>query len=416
MAQIKANYAWIGPSNGYAAINWHASKPEYYDWVGLYADEKKGQNDYLDWQWVSKGCPYVTSTIITDGLNVRYFTWLGESTPGAPPVSFDLVNVHGERVVTPASLLASVSGEYVELMRTRGLNLKNEVNVVGELQLYPGCWVTCSSGGYAELNWTAAKHQGNSDWVALYQDVNKSNDDFISRAWQWAIRSSPYVTSVAYAPGIHARYIKEGSPYIALRRSKPIARGFFDLENMYVSTGRELVETTAIDVSKILNILTDQLKKAVNGEPSVFSPGFWPFPDNLLFKNLSFEEVKVIGRMLPPSKYYDVIMVYYETYKMAISIAADGERNAKRHAFWQISMFQKFGETFAKAIGDAHERGRPGTAEDNRVDDLNNAAAIQYAKGHPGVDPAAAANTMWSLGLLSDYNDKVAPEHTKDEL
>lgn len=116
MVQIKANYAWIGPSNGYAAINWHASKPEYYDWVGLYADEKKGQNDYLDWQWVSKGCPYVTSTIIMDGLNVRYFTWLGESTPGAPPVSFDLVNVHGERVVTPASLLASVSGvNYIRL-------------------------------------------------------------------------------------------------------------------------------------------------------------------------------------------------------------------------------------------------------------------------------------------------------------
>ena len=82
--------------------------------------------------------------------------------------------------------------------------------------------------------------------------------------------------------------------------------------------------------------------------------------------------------MLPLSKYYDAIMVYYETYKMAISIADDGERNAKRHGFWQISMFQKFGETSAKEIGDAHERGRPGTAEDNRVDDLNNAAAIQF--------------------------------------
>lgn len=101
---------------------------------------------------------------------------------------------------------------------------------------------------------------------------------------------------------------------------------------------------------------------------------------------------------------------------MAIQIADDGERNAKRHAFWQISTMQKFGENFAKEIGNAHERGRPGTKEDNRVDDLNNSAALQYAKDHPGVDPATAANQMWSSGLLADYNDKVAPEHTKDEL
>lgn len=44
-----------------------------------------------------------------------------------------------------------------------------------------------------------------------------------------------------------------------------------------------------------MKIMADQLKKAYNGEPSVFSPGIWPFGENLLFKNLSFEEVKVIG-------------------------------------------------------------------------------------------------------------------------
>ena len=54
---------------------------------------------------------------------------------------------------------------------------------------------------------------------------------------------------------------------------------------------------------------------------------------------------------------------------MAINIADDGdhERNAKHHAFWQISMFQKFGKTFAQGIGDVHRRGRPGTADDNRL-------------------------------------------------
>ena len=42
-------------------------------------------------------------------------------------------------------------------MSTSGLNPKSEVNAAGESNLNPGCWVTCSSGGYAEIHWTAAK-------------------------------------------------------------------------------------------------------------------------------------------------------------------------------------------------------------------------------------------------------------------
>ena len=348
--------------------------------------------------------------------------------------------------------IVSFPGRYVELMRSHDLDLAREVNAEGEKGLKPGCWVTCSSNGYVELNWTGAKYQGNSDWVALYQNVHKSNTDYISGAWQWATSKSPYETSVAFSPGIHARYIKEGGTYIALRRSKPIAKGYFDLENMYFPSGRSsrealrvrvplerddagtvleivngpfpisklLVSEDAEDLDalkKIWEIRTDQLKKAVNREPSVFSPGIYPFGENLLYKNLSYEEVKVIGWRLHPKDYYDVIMVYYDTYKMAIRIADDGKRNAKRHAFWQISMMQKFGESFAEEIANAHEKGRPGTAEDNRVDDLNNKAARKYARDNPDIDPATAADQMWSTGCLYGYSDiKVAPEHTKDEL
>ena len=111
MPEIKRVYAWIGPSNGYAAINWHASSPQYYDWVGLYANQTDGTGDYLTYQWVSKSSPYVTSEIIADGFNVRYFTWVGDSTTATPTVSLDEVNALGESVTTPASLLASNSGE-----------------------------------------------------------------------------------------------------------------------------------------------------------------------------------------------------------------------------------------------------------------------------------------------------------------
>ena len=106
-------------------------------------------------------------------------------------------------------------------------------------------------------------------------------------------------------------------------------------------------------------------------------------------------------------------MVYYETYSMAIRIADDGERNAKRHAFWIILLVQNFGQDFAKKLADAHERGRPGTTEDNCVDAINNAAALNYAAEHPGVDPHQAADTMWSQGLIKVYRDVAATQHTQ---
>ena len=98
--------------------------------------------------------------------------------------------------------------------------------------------------------------------------------------------------------------------------------------------------------------------------------------------------------------------MYWETYNTALKTADDGERIAKRHAVWQIAMMQRFGEEFAKEMGSAHEKGRLGTKEDRRVNGLNNAAAIEYAKNHPDVDPFIAAKDMWSSGLLVDYNEK----------
>ena len=251
-------------------------------------------------------------------------------------------------------------------------------------------------------NWTAPKSQDVSDWIAHYLgDINKGNSDCISSAWQQGIQSSRKITSQAFVPGAHARYIKQESSYVSLTSSKQI-----DLENVYVPTEIKPMKTANTDERKILNIMGDQLYKVVNREPSVFSPGIWPFGDNLLYTNLSYEEVKVIGKYLHPSQYYDVMMGYYETYRVAIQIADDDERNAKRHAHFQISMQQKFGDNFAKEIGNAHERGRPGTKEDNCVDYLNNKAARQYGKQHPGVDPATATKQMWSTGLLVDKSEK----------
>lgn len=161
MAQIKKFYAWIGPINGYAALNWHASQPAKYDWVGLYANEQKQESDYLGYQRVSNGCPYVTSTIITDRLNARYFTWVGDSSHSSPQVSLDEVNDQGQLVVTPASLIASVSGKinerrYEAMSCQTGFKIQSFLNTsctnVSARRLHEGIKIRAYTSWYSDVS------------------------------------------------------------------------------------------------------------------------------------------------------------------------------------------------------------------------------------------------------------------------
>lgn len=141
----------------------------------------------------------------------------------------------------------------------------------------------------------------------------------------------------------------------------------------------------------IISVIAEQLQKLVQGEPSIFSPGIWPFGPNLLYKNLSWEEIKAIFINVPPEKYPVVLRHYYTTYKFGINIANDNERNSKRHAFWITYMMRDLGEKSTREIANAHERGRPSTAKDNCIDALNNEAGIKYTKENPNVHPADGA-------------------------
>ena len=246
-----------------------------------------------------KSCSKFLAVAGPSGLSVRYFTWLssdtGKLSNEGDQVKLDLNEVDheaGKRKMTPGLVLSKLSGSYSEIMRSGDLDLKGEVEDQNESKLEPGCWVEPYSNGYAKIYWTAATNQGDSDWVALYSSIYKSNDDYISGTWQWAKGNLSYETSQAYIAGIHARYIKQGSPYVALRRSKPIYAGYLDLSNIYISTdgidlcviAKEGVKDDSGSLSQILRIMSDQLDKAWKCEPSVFSLS--PYK-NLLFKNLA---------------------------------------------------------------------------------------------------------------------------------
>lgn len=168
-----------------------------------------------------------------------------------------------------------------------------------------------------------------------------------------------------------------------------------------ILTLKKIYLPTGIPVA--VEVIADQIVKARNSEPSIFSPPVRGY-GNLVYDNVSSEEWEAIQKHISWLQKYTIFKVYYATYMFAIHIADSSERNAKRHAFFIIYLMKEFGENTAKEIAEAHERGRPGSQQDNCLDEMNNKAAIKYAKDNPGVDPADGAHEMWSTGLLVGYN------------
>ena len=163
----------------------------------------------------------------------------------------------------------------------------------------------------------------------------------------------------------------------------------------FVSTG---VKAPPIDVT--INTIFEQSNKFYENQPSIFSPGIWPFAPNLVRKNLSGEEIDVILYDIPKKYLVAVFRVYFNTYQFSINIADGDERNSCRHAYWIISMMQEFGEEITRKMANAHEIGRPGSHQDNCIDAINNEASINYAMKNPHVHPAKGARGMWNRGLL----------------
>lgn len=69
----------LGPSNnGWFELSWTAQAVGNYDWIGLYKTTSDSDGDYIggnNWQWATKGGPYVTNTACQAGYEARYLIW-----------------------------------------------------------------------------------------------------------------------------------------------------------------------------------------------------------------------------------------------------------------------------------------------------------------------------------------------------
>jgi len=91
---------------------------------------------------------------------------------------------------------------------------------VGPAEQISLCLDTTDNGWFV-LSWTSASPDS-YDWIGLFPST--SSGDSEQSTYQWATKTSPYVTSVAAQPGYQARYMRWDSTagaYVALLRTPP---------------------------------------------------------------------------------------------------------------------------------------------------------------------------------------------------
>jgi phosphatidylserine/phosphatidylglycerophosphate/cardiolipin synthase-like enzyme len=70
-------------------------------------------------------------------------------------------------------------------------------------------WLSVSNDGYMTLNWTVA-HPGSRDFVALYNGdpKQKGTNGYLFNQWQWASKTSPFITGTREGFFYYVAYIK----------------------------------------------------------------------------------------------------------------------------------------------------------------------------------------------------------------
>ncbi|MFI1952941.1 glycoside hydrolase family 18 protein [Streptomyces xinghaiensis] len=124
----------------------------------------------------------------------------------------------------------------------------------------------------------------------------------------------------------------------------------------------------------------------------------------LVGKNISSEEYQVILRY--PGNLFHWLGVHRRVFQVVEHMTDAEEQNAVRHVYWQCLLKKRLGEDFAVAMGDAHERGRPGSDADNRADEINNVIGLRLAdEVESEEDCLKRAREMWAAGELATRVD-----------
>jgi GH18 family chitinase len=155
------------------------------------------------------------------------------------------------------------------------------------------------------------------------------------------------------------------------------------------------------EISRILNKVTGDVKAAKDPLAALAVIGNYIW---LLGRNISLPEVAVIVQQ--PQNLFRWLGVHAMVYKQVQHMTDPEEQNSVRHVYWQCVLKKRLGEQFAKAMGEAHERGRPGTDADNKADEKNNVIGLALAdRVATEADCLTETKRMWAAGELAVRQD-----------
>jgi hypothetical protein len=192
----------------------------------------------------------------------------------------------------------------------------------------------------------------------------------------------------------------------------PIVAGFMGV----VTGGAELIvyqwsvikEEPPNALARYLTFLTQNepaLKRLVDDLKTKKFSEVVAFYTDLIGRNFSSEEFTVVMQNRPQDL-YGVMVVYARVFLRVEHMTDPEEQNAVRHVLWQCLLKKRFGEDFARKIGDAHEHARPGSDADNKADEINNRIGLQLADQVASEDLCfESAQNLWKAGKLQTRPD-----------
>ncbi|MFE0252247.1 glycoside hydrolase family 18 protein [Streptomyces sp. NPDC059010] len=164
-----------------------------------------------------------------------------------------------------------------------------------------------------------------------------------------------------------------------------------------IANNKAATSQNAAAISRVLSKVEKDLEKE---GASALAKYVW-----LIGKNISGPEYLVILKY--PKNTFKWLGTHADVYAETGHMTNPEQQNSIRHVYWQCLLKKRLGEAFAVEMGDAHERGRPGSDADNRADEKNNEIGLRLADEVESEEECKKrVHEMWKadkLAIRPDY-------------
>ncbi|MEU1693009.1 glycoside hydrolase family 18 protein [Streptomyces hirsutus] len=160
---------------------------------------------------------------------------------------------------------------------------------------------------------------------------------------------------------------------------------------------------TSENMAAYSRVMSQLEKSLLEKGPAALDEYVW-----LIGKNVSGPEIYELLKR--PQNIIRWAGVHVEVLQLVKHMTDPEKQNSIRHVFWQCLLKKRLGEEFARAMGEAHELGRPGSDADNAADEKNNEIGLRLAdEVKSDKECKKRVHEMWEAGELA-----IRPDYESD--